>query len=686
MKLGSARRPWLDGLFDLAAPLIFLGTLQNQPILKSAANEALLDLGKLVYKTESYATQPTRVFSLEGDLSKAYASHGGIFQPYTIYIRSRVAPQKFLRHELAHDASFRNCGRKRQAWEEEAFALWFSEPQDIPSAPPRAEDLRVLRHQIERGMPITARARDTLAALVVIHGFPGKPCATSAVLKKTIGLLPPAEDLAFRLVYFASLRPIAVAGDQGRVLPLGSLWKVPFAASLLPQNEQEIKRINLGLVTSDPAYFRGIGFDSERFAALTGVKPRADLTREVFVGLRDEHLDYPFEASLTKATEIMRAALLSRPNLYRDLSQHQRIKGSTLANLPSGFWQEVHDLNALIKTGTVSTGGGEPLWGYAMVAFPAQAPEFLAVFRNAGYAGHDVARLALKALSGMSRDILPSKGIVKVHVLTQSPKQGYEVLGDPMLAGEYGLSPVGFSRDGELKLRVYTTSPDPERRYLGFWNLVPGAAPVLYTDPESYADGVMASEASDLPFEARKALRAIVVWNGLNAAARLHPAKFFGGFSGLCDTTHCSVFHGSKTAAGDKTDWSLVRSLARHNSAGSWLMFALGGDGPWTVTLGGAKLKQRLGVDVVSLTRLREKSGAVVIQVHGRRSDQLVTCEDFRAKLKLASCPDSIKLIDAGMFEMKGHGAGHGKGFNITEAARLARSGMDARGLLQRFF
>jgi hypothetical protein len=386
---------------------------------------------------------------------------------------------------------------------------------------------------------------------------------------------------------------------------------------------------------------------------------------------------------------VLRASLLSRPPRFSGLSANGFKEGTTLFCAPVEEKAILRKLRALSKTGTVSDERGRPTAGHLMVAWPAEDPAFLAVFRMIGATGASTLRPASEVLEKWRLCHPPEYGKVRVGVLTLAPAGSWEVVAlSPSLevgargggkdrvslGGSFGIvSDARGSRGERLVSGVLESSPDGERV-------------VLITDPETYADGVLASEAGGLRGEARKALRAVIVWNATRGGAR------HGDTHALCDTTHCMVFRGNAPEEGGKRDEGptapeLLKLLDRLAAAGrcNWLPFSKGGDERWTRTVFADELQKLTAEPVVlDIRRERTRSGDVALHLIYPENEEVVSCEAFRGKLKLPSCPEAVRRDEEkNGWVFDGIGEGHGLGLSVEKAGTLAEAGWSAPAILE---
>ena len=180
-------------------------------------------------------------------------------------------------------------------------------------------------------------------------------------------------------------------------------------------------------------------------------------------------------------------------------------------------------------------------WGISWWPGLRKIPLFLAVFRGNGSNGASNIRRASEVLQAWSSRYTPAYGRVRVRLLSLTPRASWEIqdVCPSLERQEPGGRSVRFSTCGRFKIVSSARGSRSERWVSGLLQSASdGDAVVLQTDPETYADAVLSSEAQDLRGEAQKALRAAIVWNGVHGGHR-HPDT-----QSLCDSTHCMVFQG----------------------------------------------------------------------------------------------------------------------------------------------
>ena len=694
-------------LLEAAAALLFFGVFIHNLALEKSGGEALTELAARGY---TFAADPIRVYPAKtgGAMSGV---HAGGWRPGVISLRERpeggMGPEVFLRHELMHEASFRTCGGRLPIWAEEAAAMSFSGELPVDSLPrseqPGPQALAALGRRIRSGAALDQETYRTLAQLVATHGWPTAPCAVSESIAQELAAVAPMEDTGFAgiLIHLYSGRILEAQGDQKTQHPPGSLLKIPFVAAL---KDGDAALLGEELARSDTAALlrRRGALDIDRYRFLLSPVAEAPLGRPVsppdptmlaetfwrrYLGERDADGSFPFVASLPELVRVLRASLLFRPEPFAGLSRNGWLAGSTLAAQPEEERQSLARLHALAKTGTVSDARDKPLIGHLMVAWPAERPVFLAVFRGFGTAGAAVLRQAAPLLDEWAERHPVEYGTVRVRLMSLLPRGTWEIVDE---------SPV-FTRstaDGATlrvstggRFRILSTARKSRTERLAAGVLECSAdeqTVVLVTDAETYAEGVLAAEAQDLPGEAKKAMAAVIVWNGVHGGHR-HPES-----GALCDSTHCMVFPGEqeKTAAVRNVfpELSLFSLLARLTAedGSPWFSFAKGGDKTWTRQIPAADLTLLAGESqILDIRRERTRSGAVMVHLHYPENEETVPCEFFRNTMKLFSCPDTISFDPhAAAWVFSGIGEGHGEGLSMERARALAEAGRTAREII----
>ena len=553
-------------LREAVAGLLLFGVLAGRADLERAGATALQELAARGYVAID-AAAPVRVHPLEADAG-AEANRAGGWRPGTVFLRPEPLGGEpasvYLRHELLHEASFRTCGGRLPLWAEEAAALAFS-GATLPLRDPSAEAVDRLRAAVRVDSTLDAENTRTLEALVARHGWPDAPCAESPAIAALVRPQAPVGGaLAFVVVSAVSGRVLEASGDTDALAPPGSLLKIPYAAALDVDDPERLGD-ELARSDTDALLRRRNAFHLDRFARLLapigGARLPTALDDEVawrtLVGERGGDGGYPVESSLVELALVLRAALVATPARFAGLVQNGRLPGSTLATVDVAGRDAVERLHALAKTGTASNARGEPLVGHLMLAWPAERPRYLAVLRKRGIRGAALTLAARDEIVRWRREFTPDAGAVRVRLFTRldaddvtlrEPCPGLDVAG--------GGAAARTSTCGALVLATDAAGARPERVVRGIVERS-DAAWVLVTDPESYADAVLDAEAADLRGEARAALRAVVVWNGIHGAGR-HPDAH-----AVCDTTHCMVFRGLAPSTPAPRDPPVAPALLR---------------------------------------------------------------------------------------------------------------------------
>lgn len=683
-------------LLDVGAAILFFGALTQQTELRQTATVAVSQLAAQGYRIPS-ENDPVRVFPAltNGTFS---GSHAGGWRPGSIYLRQQpqggFSEAVYLRHELFHEVSHRSCAGRTPTWAEEAAAMHFSgelmglEPGNWPSE----LELQSLKSRVRQGAELDGNDRAVLARLLVNAGWPSEPCAVSAKLSEILGVtFDGAGDSSYLLMNLLSGRVLDNGGDQVSRLPPGSLLKIPYAAALAQVN-LDLLGAELAASDTDKLLQRREQFQVERYRLLLSPIREQKLPAQAalsdqqtwrsYLGERDADGDFVLQASLPELALAMRAALLSKPDYFRGLSQNGILPNSTLAGQSQTDKKLLRQLQILAKTGTVSTGDGQPLVGHLLLVWPAAHPVFLAIFRQRGASGAGVLSKAAALLRLWQRDYPARFAAIRVSLLTPTNPDSWDAKPDcPLVANQYGR----FTICGQIRIVSTARGSRSERIVKGIlWQSGEHGPTVLETDVDSYVDGVLAAEAQNLNGSAREAMRAVIAWNGSHGNHRHNES------SSLCDTTHCMVFlgelPGNKTRRSGHIDIELMQLLDKlaAESGLNWLPFANGGDQHWQQQLSTSELRRVFAENqILDIRRERHKDGELFIRLFYPVSEELLSCEVFRNVLKLPSCPDSVKALDSQTWQFAGIGAGHGLGLSITRIQALAEGGRNAEQILR---
>ena len=693
-------------LAEAAAALLFFGAFIHNAALEKSGNQALQELSARGY---TLAEDPIRVYpsGTGGDMSGA---HAGGWRPGVVAIRENpqenVGSEIFLRHELMHEASYRTCGNRMPLWAEEAAAIHFSgellpDPQ-VSVEDPDQEAVAALAGRSRSGALLDRDSYRTLSQLVAFHGWPATPCAVSEAIESRLQAVSPAAATGFSaiLIHLASGRVLAAQGDQKSRHPPGSLLKIPYAAAL---REGQDGALGEELAKSDAAGLlrRKESFDLDRYRFFLSPVADAPLGSEVaqdepagwdepfwrrYLGERDAAGFFSFAASLPELAKVLRASLLFRPEPFHGLARNGFLVGSTLAGQPQAEKEILAQLHALSKTGTVADARDTPLIGHLMVAWPAERPVFLAVFRGFGVAGAGVLRQAAPLLKRWSTRHPVENATVRVRIMSLTPRDSWEIIDEsPSFVRQLAEGKtLRVSTGGRFRILSSAQKSKSERMIAGtLESAADGRTVVLETDTLTYTEGVLAAEAQDLPLAAHKVMAAVIAWNGVHGGHR-HPET-----GSLCDSTHCMVYLGEPEAPGaaaSPLDPELLGVLGKLSAerGSSWLSFAKGGEETWTRRIAADEVSNLVGEPrILDIRRERTRSGAVMVRLSYQEDEEVVSCEVFRNSLKLFSCPDTISHDPGtGTWVFSGIGEGHGEGLSMERARALAHAGRNAREIL----
>lgn len=686
-------KPHCFRLFDIGAAILFFGVLTQQPELHRAAEVALSELATQGYRVPD-EHDPVRIFPAltEGDFS---TRHAGGWRPGSIYLRrhpqSAFGAAIYVRHELFHEVSHRSCGGRLPTWAEEAAAMYFSGELagDGFGVWPDASEIEMLKVRIRQGAQIDGTARDVLAKMVFLSGWPTQPCAISEKLAALLGsAFEKAGGGGYVLISLQSGRVLDSGGDTDSQLPPGSLLKIPYAAALNASDPQTLAE-ELARSDSENLLQRKQHFQLQRYRLLlSSIKdnklPKTDPQQAdwaAILGGRDAEGNFPVQAGLTELALAMRASFLSQPDYFTGLAQNGMLPGSTLQGQSEIDKGLLRHLQAMAKTGTLSTRDGKPLLGHLLLAWPVMHPVYLAVFRHKGIAGAEVLPKITGLLKNWQKNFPIHKASVRVHLLGLTERESWQEQADcPVVETARNR----FTVCGQFKIVSAAKNSRSLRIVSGvLYETSPNQPVVLETDLLSYVDAVLAAEAQNLTGSARQAIRAVIAWNAIHGQHR-HPET-----TSLCDTTHCMVFLGalpnSAARGNSPLDFGLLALLddLADKSGLNWLPFAFGGVEPWERQFSAAQLGQLFAENrVLDLRRERRKQGGIYIRLLYPETEETLSCEVFRNTLDLPSCPDSISANQQQNWTFRGIGAGHGLGLSISRADALSLNGRTAEQIL----
>lgn len=678
---------------EAGAAILFFGALAQQADLRQTATNALAELAQQGYRVPS-EDDPVRVFPAltGGDFS---GRHAGGWRPGSIYLRRQ--PQAgfneavYLRHELFHEVSHRNCDVGLPNWAEEAAAMHFSgELTALETGTwPSDAELQGLKARIQQGAELDGNDRALLSRLLVNTGWPDKPCALSPKLADLLGsAFNEAGSSGYLLMNLISGRILDSGGDINSPLPPGSLLKIPYAAALNQANP-EVLAAELAASDTDKLLARREQFQLDNYRLLLSAVKQQSFNRtpagiqdwRSYLGERDAGGHFPLQTGLPELALAMRSALLSQPSYFRGLTHNGSARNSTLIGQSDTDKKLLRQLQAMAKTGSVSDGNGRPLVGHLLVAWPASQPVFLAVFRQWGVNGAAVLSKAAPFLKTWQQTYSQRFATVRVRLLTSTDRTSWEAQAEcPEITG----SKSRFTTCGEFRIVSSARGSRSERLVRGIIYQASEGPAVLETDVDSYVDAVLAAEAQTLTGSARAAMRAVIAWNGSHGNHRHTDSE------SLCDTTHCMVFLGEKSdgksSHNGRIDIALLQYLDKLAAeAGlNWLPFANGGDQRWQWQIAAGELSARFAEPrILDIRRERRKTGELFIHLFYPETEETLSCEIFRNTLKLPSCPDTvIRAVNGEDWLFSGIGAGHGLGLSIVRAQALSETGRTAEQIL----
>lgn len=685
---------------DVGSLIVFAGAFAQRADLRSAGTAALSELSEHGYSFSSSA-DPVRIYPLPA--GAVGTDQAGAWRPGVVALREfpEGDPQAVtaLRHELMHEARYRACQQHGAAranvgvpWAEEAAAIAFSGETRTTNGEASEAAIGQLRRLVRTGAVIRSDGYETLRRLVVRYGWPTEPCAVSNDIASLVSDKESwrRQGLSYVIVSALTGRVVERVGDTTSPHALGSVLKLPYVAALRAGEPNEL---GLELARSDTNALSkrlpALDLDIYRQLLQAGAPVDEAALREALAtapaSLLGERLttgSFLVQQSLEQFAWVVRAAWFRHPESLRELWRNGVVEGSTLARSPRAVRDTLRALHAVAKTGTVATFDNQPVLGHLVLIWPREQPEYIAVLSAGGVAGAGVAERATSLFPRLLEHYPPGSGRVRMRMLTRLPGSSLTLSSNCPLLVE---TPIMVSTCGALTATTLVKSVRTERVFSGIAERQPDGTRILITDPESYADDVFAAEAAALRGEAARALRAVIVWNGVHSRGR-HPA-----WNGLCDTTHCMVSLGAlpdqpHRGAGKRTDGALLRVLDRCASrfAERWFPFSRGGEQPWVEVRSAEQIRSVLGGDpIIDISRERAPDGHVVLHLTYDGFGEDVKCSLFQSKLHLPSCPEQIRGDKNAEWKFSGRGAGHGEGLDLGAAEERANSGYSAAEILE---
>jgi len=667
-----------------ATAIILYGSLMLNSSIREEAQRAFADLERLGYKVPT-ADSPVKFFPVQTEKILSNV-HAGGWRPGIIYLReepkSSFGLRSYIRHELMHEASFRTCKGRLKRWEEEAHAIIFSgesSPEPQSSAP---KSLDGLAEKLKYDRELSVADYSELRAILAKENPRLTPCQNVNLSAINVKTDYTKEAL---LMHLHSGRIYDAEGDIERKEPPGSLLKIVLAASIAGDVSAKTD-LESGLLASDSKKMSKFckKVEPSIWRMLTGNKmPECS----AMLGLMDSQSRFPIQQSLVELALMLRASILSRFDTLKVLQQNGENESSTLFKSGSQLRELLSKHRVIGKTGTVSNAIGLPLVGYAAYVWPAENPTFLSIVRQRGLVGHSTARANLQKLAKWTNFFDPKNVTASIRIMSRLQRSMWSLESPCGLVRTAGLKEdFLFSPCGFMKLTSTAMKAKAERFIHGLIGANVHGPSHYSTDIITYTEGVLDAELSGVKGPAADALEAVIAYNATRALARHE------GPASLCDTTHCMVYRGDTSQNLKPVSFerygrmhSLLQLLEvrAKTSHLSWLPFSLGGDDPWSIKISMDTLAGAFNVEILDdLRRVRDREGRVLISYKYPGGEGDWTCEVFRNKLKLLSCPDEIRLLPDGGYMFYGRGEGHGLGLDIKKAISSANAGRSADGII----
>lgn len=657
----------------LAVSFIIVASLQSQPLFREELEKATQDIQERGYRLEG----SIQVEPLPGGQS---SSHGGIWQPGRLRIRlepqGRLSLIQHMRHELMHEAWYQSC-QGQPPWAAEAAAMAFS------GESAGSDDGTPLETQVLPVQPSAWRAHDyeLLRRLIDRYGWPLEACGVSSKILQHVRQSSPQaiEGPDTLLMQLQSARIYEQTSSATTALPLASLLKIPYAASLRRGPTPELHR---ALARSDTLWFLRQAAQLDQARLQRWLEPmEADPTKRMAWFHKPRLLlgeEQAITGSMRDIALLLRRSILFDPSRFVGLRAMQHAEHSTLETWGPRSFPLLQSMQAWAKTGTSTDRQGKVQHGWLAVVWPENQPTFLAIMHKRGIRGRDLWPEMEQKLSIWQDRYQEATRVVRIQIFSALRPGAWRRLDD---------CPVETLRSGLLlsscgRFRLYSMSPKSKQQRLiyGLIDLKDGR-PILNTDLWSYVEGAWAQEGDRLAPEAAEALQATLAWNARQAAGR-HPDT-----QALCDTTHCAVFWGiERTRSPKPSFWSLLNRLKQHLEPNRWLMFARGGIAPWSRRYRPYELTSRGAPQgLLSVQRIRTKSGVVQVILEGVEERLQWPCLHAMSRFKLPSCPDSI-VWERDTWIFRGRGETHHQGLSLIEAETHAREGFSSQHILEHAF
>lgn len=682
-------------LCEIMSGFVLLGIIKSRLSIEVETRKALRELQVAGFNIPTKEDPVTIDFRPTTKLKRNVA---GYWEPKKIYLHNNPEGSNgsisYLRHELAHEASFRTCAKTTPNWVLEAIALNFSKELNNYDIKSKYSCLPELKASVKTNNSLNECELEALKQLIIEFGWPKESCEVSAEIQSI--LFESKEDLKSEFSYIVlSLLTGKIIEQHNDILeeyPVGSLLKLIYAYSLKePELEYENIALELAESSLDKLKNRSEQLDIESFSSLINSSDISSMYKkniEVLLGYPDKNSFYPIKFSLKQLAMLLRKILLKKPRLFYYLKDNGKIENSTLFGSDPALLKVLRAMNAMTKTGTITDNSSIAILGYLMIAWPADNPVYLGIIRMPDTNGKGVANKSLELLSRFASEYNGYKDVVRLKLLSNIDKKDIYILPSckvDRIERSFGKKYL-FSECGYFNLYTSANSSKLERIVSGLIE-ENETSYILELDPYTYAESVLTAEGDNLSLEAKNSLWALIFFNSRTGESRHKDTN------SLCDTTHCMVFRGENQKYKDFVDkpydYSYLEQCIKNISEKSginWFMFSLGGDVAWQEKISLTEVQQALEVsNIGNIQRENRKNGSSFIHVYSSQGSVVYSCEDFRKKLKLKSCLESADRIE-NYWIFKGVGRSHSSGLDKSYAERLAMSGVRACDILKDAF
>lgn len=641
---------------------------------------------------------------------------GGMWKPNTLYIRPNpLLPYNvntFLRHEMMHEANYQTCKGTLPIWVDEASAIYFSgEYKYVEIEKLDSSEFNDLNFDIKYDIPLKKSSRNALIYLIKKHGWTQENiCKIPNTFYQLLNQKENVENGAFswRIIHLVTGKIVSSSGDQKEKAPLGSLLKIPLYSSFNYEklNNSQKKELSDALLRSDTNEIiklnnkyhlynkqKYLNIIHNKFYPLNFNDMEDVLNYSILnkwqLGERKSDGSYFHALSLTQASWLMRNSILIGGNhIFQNLVDNGQKENSTLNKVNKELKNLLLKERILSKTGSTSNAQFKPYYGHVLYVWPKDNPQYLAIFRQQGVNGFKVAEKSYSFLNNfiqnhVTKDNKYTPGIVKVDLYSRLLKKDIKISSDcSTYFTNWYKNKTLFSLCGSFNLED-SFRVGKNKMVLGGIERVDEKI-LLLTDPLSYTNAVNIAEDDKIRGEARSAFRSIIYWNSIYSDKR----------NPICDTTKCMVYLGNSSSdllninrlkKEESIDYKLINYFNELNLNNKWLMFSKGGVEKWEKNMSEKMLNNNLKTDLIlDIQRFIVNQTQVKIHIQYPNSEDILSCETFRNRLKLPSCPERIKYnFNKKEWFFSGIGEGHGLGFNLELNKLKSEKGSLALELLK---